>query len=341
MRLLPLAFILCSTSVAYADSVLDSLPAVSKDGSQFARPVHVQPKGCSGMQSFVELGTVGTPGKPGKSELLLVADECNGNAKTSANVDKVAKAIGSFVRVDAQMSTQGVPTTVQTATLTLDVAASGDSVKIGVHGSQTDQWTVGLEGKVIEVHGAYEGKNAAGDAYVAVLVAVSASDTGKAGRERWVDLWPVGGGDAGDGTPADTGLAFVKALGSGDTEAIQEMLAAPFWKVGLKGTSKKCKRKDSARKARDLGKIAACMTEAPSEAYAKYGTADNVAETDMAEFPDELKKYKKKVARLVKKGAKLVQFKVNQDGYYVLLEMVLLPDEGYRTAAAVLELVEK
>lgn len=322
-----------------ATAPVSGLPALSKDGSTFARPVKVQPKGCTGVQSYVELGTVG-----GKGELLIVDDPCGkSGSKTSTNIDTVNKKLtdGGF-KSTGKLESRALPAQLDTdaGTVTVDTG-SGNSCSVAIAGSQADKWNVKLDGHVIETRGWYTAKGT-----ISVLVAVTAKDTGDLGRERWVDFQPVedSAGAPELGSPVEVGLSFVKALAARDANGIEELLSFPFWKVGLKPVTgalkKKCKKLDKARKQSQLVAASKCMAAGASQLYAQYVSADAVAEIDMSEFPDELKKYRKKVASLVKHEGKLVRFHINQDGIYVFLVLVLDPETNYGTAMAVLESID-
>jgi hypothetical protein len=330
------------------DAPVAGLPALSQDGKTFARPVKVQPKGCKQEQTFVEVGTVGTPAAAGKSELRLVADPCGPGKGIAINIDGVNQTLmsGNFYPLGTSEA-RTLPAQLSTGAGMITVAAtSGNKVAVAVEGSAADRWSIGLEGKVTEVRGWYDSQNSAGEAYVAVLIAVTAKDTGTLGRERWIEVWPTATPQhAPVGTPAEIGVLLVNAIAARDAATIEELISTPFWKVGLKPAAGKlkrtCKRLDKARRERDVPKVARCMAAAASSLYAKYPVVDAIAEVDMSEFPDELgKANKKKVAKLVKKGAKLVRYHVNQDGFFVYLVLVLDPGSDYRSALAVLEYID-
>jgi hypothetical protein len=332
-----------------ADAPIAGLPAISQDGRTFARPVQVQPKDCKVQQTFVEVGTVGSAAAPGKGDLRLVADPCGPGKGITGNLDAVNQTLqaGNF-RSLGTLEARALPAQLSTAVGMVDVAAgTGNQVAVSVEGSAADRWSIALDGKVTEVRGWYDASNGAGETYVSVLIAVKAKDTGALGRERWVDVWPVGGAgqDAAPGTPTEIGVLFVKSLASRDAEGLADLISAPFWKIGLRpvaGALKRtCKRLDKARRERDLAKVARCMAAGASTFYGTYDVNEAVAEIDMSEFPDELgKRNKKKVAALVKKGSKLVRYHVNQDGLFVYLILVLDRDTDFRTAKAVVEYVD-
>lgn len=331
-----------------ADSPTDGLPALSKDGTSYARPVIVQPKGCTGTQTFVEVGAVGSESIDSKGTLYLVRDQCSttAEAKASANIDTVNATLKdkSFRSISGAMQSRAVPTDIDVAGSTIHVGTSGNACTVAISGSSADHWQVMLDGPVSEVHGWYSAKNAAGTMYVSVLVAAKAKDTGESGRERWLDFWPVEQQTADQpGAPADIGADWIIALQKQDARSIEKLMSEPFWKVGFTPVSgslkKSCKHADTAKRPSQAGKVAKCIAAGASELYNKYSVADNVAETDMAEFPDELKKYKKKVQKLIKQGYKLVQYKVNEEGVLVYVELLLDPDTDYQTIGAALETI--
>lgn len=322
-----------------ASAPVSGLPAISKDGGTFARPVKVQPKGCTGVQSFVELGSIG-----GKGDLLLVDDPCGkGGSKAAANIDTVNKKLsaGAF-KSTGKLESRSLPAQIDTdaGTVTVDTG-SGNSCSVAIEGSKADKWNVKLDGHIFETRGWYTAKGT-----ISVLVAVTAKDTGDLGREQWVDFQPVDQGGAAPelGTPVEVAYSFVQALAARDANGIEELLSFPFWKVGLKPSSgastKKCKRLDKARKQSQLVAVSKCIAAGASTLYGKYASPDAVAEIDMSEFPDELRKYKKKVAKLLKHEGKLVRFHINQDGIYVFLVLVLDPETNYGTAMVVLESID-
>jgi hypothetical protein len=331
-----------------ADAPLAGLPAVSKDKAWFARPVRVQPSGCSGVQSYVELGAVGSPGSESQGTLFLVRDGCaTGGA---AQVEKNIKAVNESLRGKGftslgTLDTLALPSDIDTAEGRVSVGAVGkNQCSVSIDGSAADRWTVKLDGPVTEVRGWYASKNAAGAGYVAVLIATAAKDTGERGRERWVDFWPVASrAPRTSDTPVDVATRFMTALKKQNTTGVAEAMSAPFWKVGLTPVggklAKKCKRKDKARNEDQLEGIARCMIGAGT-IYRNLPDRDAIAEMDLRELPDELRKHKKKVARLVRDGAKLVRYHVNDAGYYVFVIFVLDPDTDYQTANAILESVD-
>jgi len=356
-RILVLGALVLSAGTAWADvpqisadAPASGLPAVSKDGKSYARPVRVQPKDCKGRQTFVEVGTVGTADAAGKSELILVGDDCGKTGSAVAtNIDTVNQTLrdGAY-RSLGTLEEKPLPAQVSTGvgTITVDTG-SGNKCSVAIEGSQADRWSVVLDGHVTEVRGWYDAKNSHKDAYISVLVAVTAKDTGSAGRERWVDFWPVaapGSDDVAPGSPAEVGVAFVKALAGRDAAGVEELISTPFWKVGLTPVSgalkKSCKHADKAKREREAAKVARCIAAGASSFYGKYDAGDAVAEVDMDEFPDELRKYKKKVAKLVRNGDKLVRYHINQDGLFVFLVLVLDVDTNYATASAVLEHID-
>jgi hypothetical protein len=331
-----------------ADAPLAGLPAVSKDKTWFARPVRVQPSGCSGVQSFVELGTIGGPRDDTRGTLFLVEDGCDGGG--AAQVEKNLAAVNESLRGKGfaslgKLETVALPSDIDTAEGRVSVGAIGkNQCSVSIDGSAADKWTVKLDGPVTEVRGWYASKNAAGNGYIAVLIATAAKDTGERGRERWVDFWPVSSRTPKTGdTPVDVATRFMSALKKQDTTGVAATLSAPFWKVGLSPVggklAKKCKRKDKAKNEDQLEGIARCMIGAAT-VYKTLPDRDAIAEMDLRELPDELRRHKKKVAKLVKRGAKLVRYHVNDAGYYIFVIFVLDPDTDHQTASAILESVD-
>lgn len=331
-----------------ADAPLAGLPAVSKDRTWFARPVRVQPSGCSGVQSFVEVGAVGSPDKEGTGTLFLVRDGCDtgGASQVEKNIAAVNESLrGKGFTSVGTLETRALPANIETGEGRIKVGAIGkNQCSVSIDGSAADNWTVKLDGAVTEVRGWYASKNAAGTGYVAVLIATAAKDTGERGRERWVDFWPVGSRyPQTSDTPVEVAARFMSALKKQDTTGVAATLSAPFWKVGLSPVggklAKKCKRKDKARSEAQLDDIARCMVGA-GHVYKNLADADALAEMDPSELPGELRKHKKKVAKLVREGAKLVRYHVNDGGYYVFVIFALDPDTDFQTANAILESVD-
>lgn len=321
------------------------LPAISTDGKSFVRPVLVQPKGCSGIQTFAEIGTVGTPSADPKSELVLVRDECKATS-VDKNLDKVNATLkAKAYRSTGSMATMTLPTTIAAPSTSLRVSATGKTVDVSVDGSSADKWSVKLEGTVGEVRGWYAGTSATGAAYVSIQVSAHADDTGTRGRERWLDFWPVGSAISGDGeTPVEIAAQLLAALKAKDAKAIAAVTSTPFWKAGLTPVSgkqaKKCKKLQRAKTGKQLRGVAACMALAGT-LYGRFAIdASTLAEIDMTEFPAELKKHKKKIAKLLKANHKMVRYFVNDQGYYLNLVFVLDPDTDYQTVVVVLESVE-
>lgn len=332
------------------DAPLAGLPAVSNDGAAFARPVRVQPKGCAGVQSFVELGTVGARGAEPVSKLLVVADECSNvpDATIAKNLATVNDTLRKGYRSTGAIAGSAAPVELTAGTRKLAItAAGGTKVKVAIVGSAADQWTVSLDGALLEVRGAYEGTGPTGKPYVSVLVASAAKDTGAKGRERWLDFWPLGSSVETDG-PVDVAARFVDALIARDRDALGAAISAPFWKVGLVpggSLAKSCKKANAAKKAAAVPTVTRCLAgaagePAPGDLYQRFGkVTERLAEIDMDEFPDELRRHKRKVARLVKGEHKLVRWHVNEDGVYGFLILVLDPDTNYQTVNAVLEAI--
>jgi hypothetical protein len=331
-----------------ADAPLAGLPAISKDKTWFARPVRVQPDGCAGVQSYVELGAVGSPGADTRGTLFLVRDDCASGG--ASQVDKNIAAVNESLRGKGFASlgtieTRALPTDVETAEGTVKIGAVGkNQCSVSIDGSSADNWTVKLDGPVTEVRGWYAAKNAAGIGYVSVMIATAAKDTGARGRERWVDFWPVSSRTPQTSdTPVDVAARFMTALKKQDTTGLAATLSAPFWKAGLTPIggklAKQCRRKNKAKSEDQLEAVARCMAGAGT-IYKSLADKDAIAEMDLEELPRELRKHKKKVARLVADGAKLVRYHVNDGTYYVFVIFVLDPDTDFQTANVVLESVE-
>jgi hypothetical protein len=330
--------------VAHADGLqlsagapASGLPAVSADGAWYARPVHVQPADCKGGQIFVELGNYRTD----KSDLLLVADDCS---STSSKV--AAKNLETLNKTLADGKFRSAGKVVGRAFGDLDVegrkvsvATSGNNVIVST--GKTDRWSVTLEGKPIEVRGWYGGKRADGKAFVSIAVAVQGKELGPRGRERWLDFVPTeqGGGAAGQDSALEVANSWLEAMRKKDARGLAELMSTPFWKVGLTA-SKACKRKQSAGKQRQVRGVADCIAGAVSQVYLKYTSPDTLSEIELAEMPDELRKHKKKVAKMLRGGDKLVRYYVNDDDLYVSLILVLDAGTDYQTVQAALEFID-
>lgn len=326
-----------------ADAPIAGLPAVSKDGGWFARPVRVQPSGCKGIQTYVEVGTIGGPSTEHKGDLLLVRDECaTGDAIAAKNITKVNDTLrGKIFRSVGTTETRALPTTVEVPEGKVTVDATGKNhCIVSVDDSAADRWTVTLDGPVTEVRGWYSGKNSSGAGYISVLVATKAKDTEGRGRERWVDFWPIGTRSPGTGdSPVEIATAWIKALKKGSTDGLMATSSTPFWKVGLTPTGsqrKSCKSKQKAKNEDQLEGVVRCIAVA-GQLYSGLADADAVAEMELAELPDELRKHKRAVTKLVKQGHKLVRYHVNADGYFVYVILVLDPDTDFQTVNAALE----
>jgi len=329
-----------------ASSPVNGLPAVSADGKSFVRPVLVQPKGCSGIQTFIEVGTIGGPSTETKGDLMLVKDECG---KAAASTDKNIEKINATLAAKAYASvgttqTLALPADVVVPGGTFKVDASGSQANVGVEGSTTDRWSVTLECKVNEVRGWYVGKNAAGAGYVAIAVATGCTDTGSRGRERWVDFWPSGNTTSDGESTIDIAARWLAAVKAKDAKAIASSSSTPFWKVGFTPVSgkqaKKCKKLQKAKSDKQLRGVAACVALA-GNLYTRFsGDQNYLSEIDMTEFPVELKKHKKKIAKLLKQNHKMVRYFLNDQGYYINVVFLLDPDTDYQTVSVVLESVE-
>lgn len=331
-----------------ADSPLAGLPAISKDKAWFARPVRVHPTGCTGVQSYVELGAVGSPDVESKGQLFLVRDECDtgGKSQVTKNLEAVNDSMrGKGFTSVGTVETRALPAEIETGEGTVKVGAVGkNQCSVSIDGSAADSWTVKLDGRVTEVRGWYAAKNGAGIGYVSVMIATAGKDTGGRGRERWVDFWPVASRyPQTSDTPVDVATRFMAALKKQDTSGIAATISAPFWKVGLSPVSgklaRKCKRKDKAKNEDQLDAVARCIG-ASGQVYKNLADKDAIAEMELGELPDELRKHKKKLAGLVRDGAKLVRYHVNDGSYYIFVIFALDPDTDYQTASAVLESVD-
>lgn len=327
------------------DAPIAGLPAVAKDGGWFVRPVRVQPSGCKGVQTYIEIGAIGGPSTETKGDLLLVRDECSsGDAIAAKNVIKVNDTLrGKVFRSVGTTETRALPATVEVpeGKVTIDATGKNHCV-VSVDDSAADRWTVALDGPVSEVRGWYSGKNSTGAAYIAILVATRAKDTDTRGRERWVDFWPIGEINPGD-SPVGVATNWMKALKKGSTDGLMATSSTPFWKVGLTpkaGSQRKsCKSKHKAKNEDQLEGVVRCMAGV-AQLYAGFPDADAVAEMELAEWPDELRKHKRTAAKLVKQGHKLVRYHVNSNGFYVFVVLVLDPDTDFQTVNAVLESYE-
>jgi hypothetical protein len=349
-------FITFAANVAFAEespqisssSPTNGLPAISSDGKSFVRPVRVQPSGCSGTQTFAEIGTIGGPSTETKSELLVVRDECGkGASQADKNIEKVNKLLGekSYKSVGT-VQTLALPASIELPGGTFKVDATGGlTCAVGVEGSSTDRWSVTLDGEITEVRGWYTGKNASGAGYVAIEVSTDCDDTGKRGRERWIDFWPAGTTATSDGSaPIDVAASWLAALKAKDAKALASVSSTPFWKAGFTPVSgkqaKKCKKQQKAKNEKQLKGVAACMALA-GNLYTRFsGDQNYLSEIDMSEFPVELKKHKKKIAKLIKANHKMVRYFLNDQGYYINLVFILDPDTDYQTVVVVLESVE-
>jgi hypothetical protein len=319
-----------------ASSPAKGLPAVSADGVWYARPVHVQPADCKGGQIFVELGNARTD----KSELLLVSDDCSSSTSKVAakNLETLNKTLadGKFRSAGKLVGRAFGDLDVEGRKLT--VAASGNNVIVST--GKTDRWSVTLEGKPIEVRGWYGGKRSDGKAFVAVAVAVQGKDLGPRGRERWLDFVPTDDASAGGQDSAiEIANHWLEAMRKKDARGLADLMSTPFWKVGLTA-SKACKRKQSASKQRQVRGVADCIAGAVSQVYLKYTSADTLSEIELAELPDELRKHKKKVAKMLRSGDKLVRYYVTDDDLYVALILVLDAGTDYQTVQAALEYID-
>jgi hypothetical protein len=314
------------------------LPAVSADGNRYARPVHVQPADCKGAQIFVEMGPVRTDG----SELLLVKDDCSSSSATLAakNLEMVNKQLaeGKYRSVGKTIGRPlGNDLDVDGRKVSI-AAGSGNAVIVST--GKRDRWDVRLEGKPIEVRGWY-GVKSGGQAYLSIAVAVSGKDLGPRGRERWLDFKPDEDSSAAEGSPTEVAERFLAALRKKDAREIEELISTPFWKVGLTPVGNKaCKRKQSASRTKQVRAVAACIAGGPSQVYAKYTSPDTLSEIELAELPDELRKHRRKVAKLLRGGDKLVRYYVADDDLYVTLILVLDADTDYQTVHAALEYID-
>lgn len=334
-----------------ASAPIEGLPAVSTDGKSFVRPVRVQPTGCTGVQTFIEIGTVGSPTADPKTSLLLVKDECGKSVTTNdQNIESVNATLSAKkYKSVGKMQTMSLPAEIDLPTGTFKVAASGGlTCDVGIAGSSSDRWSVKLDGEVTEVRGWYSGKNAAGVGYVAIEISTDCDDTGRRGRERWIDFWPAGAAagtaSSDGGTPTDVAARWLAALKAKDATALSSASSTPFWKAGLTPISgklkKKCKKQQKAKSDKQLRGVASCMVAAGS-LYSRFtDDASHLSEIDMSEFPTELKKHKKKVAKLLAGGHKMVRYFLNDQGYYINLVFILDPDTDYQTVVVVLESVE-
>ena len=141
------------------------------------------------------------------------------------------------------------------------------------------------------------------------------------------------------GSPVDVGTRWMRALKAKDDAQLTKLSSAPFWKVGLTPEgrlAKKCKKKQKAKNDAQLEDLMGCVAAAGTM-YGGFDDKDAIAEIDMREFPEELKKHKKKVAKLVRDGHRLVRYHVNEQGFYVFVVLVLDPDTDFQTVLAALE----
>lgn len=319
------------------------LPAVSQDGSWFARPVRAQTAACQAGQTFVEVGAI-SPRGDGKSELLIVHDGCDGKAtaklveKNLASVNKTLRE-GKF-RPVGKATTRPLPAELEIDGRKVSVSA-GSGANLTVATGKTDRWTVTLEGAPLEVRGWYGGK-VGGKPYVAIAVAAKGKDTGARGRERWLELWPLeSGGKIAAGSPVEVAQRWLDAMRTKDVKALGELIEPPFWKVGLTPVGDRaCKRKHKVTRPKQTAAVAECVANATSQLYLRFSGAEHLAEIELAELPDELERHRKKVAAMVKKGAKLVRYHVNDDGFYVFLILVTDPDTDHQMVNAALEYIE-
>jgi len=352
MRSLPLviAATLALGGVAHAETLQISagapatgLPAVSGDGMWFARPVIVQPADCKGTQTFVELGTI----RDDRPDMLLVKDDCSSStAKLVAkNVETVNKKLtdGKFRTVGKLIARPfGGELDIDGRRVTVS-AGSGNSVIVAA--APGDRWTVTLEGAPIEVRGWYAGKTAQGRAFLAIAVAVKGKDVGARGRERWLDFSPTAETTASrvvdEAALVEIGSQWVDAMRKKDRRSLRELISTPFWKVGLTPVSRKaCKRKQKASRTKDVAGVADCIASGVSQVYSKYTGADTLSEIELAELPDELRRHKRQIGKLMRGGDRLVRYYVNDDDILVALILVIDAATDYQTVQAALEYID-
>jgi hypothetical protein len=342
---------IAAAGAAHADTLTLSrdqpaagLPALAHDGSGYVRPVRVQPAGCQGSQVFVE---VGAQARGARGELLIVRDDC-GKA-TATTLERNLASVNKTLRAGKYRSVGRAVGRALPAELDLDgrkvSVTAGQGGQVTVAAGRGDRWTVKLDGEVVELRGWYAGRAADGRTVLAIAVATRAKDTGARGRERWLDFWPAETAVAAieEGSPAYVATQLVAALEKQDARELQALLSAPFWKVGLSpvtGTAaKSCRKLQSVKRDAQLARMASCIVAA-SRMYGRLRGKATISEIGLREFPEELKKHRSKVARLVRGEHKLARYHVNDGGFYVHLVVVLDPETNYQTASALLEFVE-
>jgi hypothetical protein len=318
-----------------------ALPAISGDGTQFLRPYRRWRKGCKKPDIIVEWGGIDPEvTEPEYSSAPLIGG-CG--EKSDAHAGNVVAVNESMRETQCHSAPvrgkpkEKLPATLDADDLKVDISATKQTVFIAINKLERTKgaWTGGrrveLAGVPTEVHGWYlaEKKDRR---QLAVLVAAEEPD-GTIG-EQWVEIWlrkvPA------KPKPAQIAADWLLALAENDAALLASLTAAPFERMGFEPAAgdraEPCTKLRAAKKKDQLESVLACaLVDGPAR-YAMLFDPDELGTIKTKQIPKDLAAHKKALSKLAGKGHTLVQFHVQQDGWY--LQVVLSVKGGKVTAAA-------
>lgn len=334
---------------AAADVVIDlkardpvaGLPAISGDGTQFLRPYRRWRKGCKKPDIVVEWGGIDPEvTEPEYSSAPLVggcgekADEFAGNVVAVNESMRDTQCRSAPVRGKPK---EKLPATLDADDLEVDITATPQTVFIAINKLErtTGAWTGGrrveLPGVPTEVHGWYLAEKKS-QRQLAVLIAAQEPD-GTIG-ETWIEIWlrKVAAKPTAEQVAAD----WLLALAEHDAALLANLTAAQFERMGFEPAggdqAEPCTKLRAAKKKDQVAGVLACaLVDGPAR-YAMLFDPDELGTIKAKQIPKDLAAHKKKLSKLAGKGHTLVQFHVQQDGWY--LQVVLAVKGGKVTAAA-------
>lgn len=295
-----------------------ALPAVSGDHQNFLRQFRHWSKGCKKPQIQVEMGTIDpTAIEPAYTSMPLVGGCGESADKYQQNVSAVNESLRDTQCASATVrgkAVQKIPAAFAADDLSVDVTRTENTINIQVNAltRTTGAWTGGRRVELpgaTELHGWYL-VDQDDSLQLALLFAAPDADGGI--TEHWVEVWlhqvPAKLG------PEDLARLWLLALARNDATTLADLTAPTFERGGLEiAGDATCKKARASKTADTLTGVLACAL-AIAPRYATLYDEVEFEKIKATKVPKALKSYKKKIAKLAKKGA-VVQFHVEQDDW--------------------------
>jgi hypothetical protein len=336
------------TAPAAADIVIDleaddpvaALPAIADDGSVFVRPLRRWREGCPEPDLFVEWGGIDPEVTEPAYSSAQILDGCGERADAYAgNLVAITEAMRDTAARSAAVQGEetALPAVFDAEDLEVEVSATPETVFVQINKLErtTDAWTGGrrveIAGVATEVTGWYLVEQ---DARRQLSVRIVAELRDGTIAEEWIDVWLRRVTD--DPGAEQIAADWLLALAEDDLDLLASMTATPFQRLGFEPAAgelaETCAKRRFARKAEQLEDVLGCALVHSPARYAMLFDPDELETITAREIPRDLGPHRSRLIRLAGKGHTLVQFHVQQDGWYV--QVVLAVKGGKVTAAA-------